>query len=154
MMGTRKLTKKQRGFVDDYADTGNGTQAALKNYDIQSSDPENVASVIAVENLGKPMIIEALKELGFDSSNAKRVVGEILDSGGAQDKDRLKAAEMVFKVNGDMAPDKHINVNVDLTPDDAIRELTKKLNDVYRSTGSGGDGMESSALGDKAQDQE
>ena len=58
----RKLTKKQRGFLKDYIETGNGTQAALKNYDIKSSNPERVASVIAAENLTKPSIIESLPD--------------------------------------------------------------------------------------------
>ena len=56
-----KLTKKQRGFVEDYVNTGNGTQAALKNYDIESSKPEKVASVIAVENLAKPSVALAVE---------------------------------------------------------------------------------------------
>lgn len=56
-----KLTKKQKGFVDDYVLSENGTQAALKNYDIQSEKPEKVASVIATENLAKPSIIEAIE---------------------------------------------------------------------------------------------
>lgn len=55
-----KLTKKQRGFVNDYVATENGTQSALNNYEIESDNPEKVASVIATENLAKPSIIEAI----------------------------------------------------------------------------------------------
>ena len=54
-----KLTKKQRGFVKDYVETGNGTEAALKNYD--TKDP-NTAGVIASENLRKPKIQDALPD--------------------------------------------------------------------------------------------
>lgn len=57
----RKLSKKQRGFVNDYVIDENGTQSALNNYDIQSNKPEKVASVIATENLAKPSIIEAIE---------------------------------------------------------------------------------------------
>jgi len=53
-----KLTKKQRGFVDDYIETENGTQSALKNYD---TDDYKTASVIATENLDKPSVIEAIE---------------------------------------------------------------------------------------------
>lgn len=53
---SKKLTKKQKGFADDYLDTGNGTLSALKNYDIESDKPAKVASVIAVENLAKPSV--------------------------------------------------------------------------------------------------
>lgn len=56
-----KLTRKQRGFVKDYVETENGTQAALKNYEIESSNPETVANAIAVENLQKPLIIKAIE---------------------------------------------------------------------------------------------
>lgn len=53
---------------------------------------------------------EALEQLGFHSDNAKRVVAEILNKKKAQDKDRLKAADMIFDVHGDKAPEKHIVV--------------------------------------------
>ena len=55
------LTRKQEGFVKDYLDTGNATQAALNNYDIQSDDPENVAGAIGSENLTKPKILAAIQ---------------------------------------------------------------------------------------------
>lgn len=57
---------------------------------------------------------EELAKLGFDSANARRVVAEILNKEKAQDKDRLKAADMIFEVHGDKAPEQH--VNMDITP--------------------------------------
>ncbi len=56
-----KLTKKQRGFVDDYIESENGTQSILKNYKVEGKKPEKTASVMAVENLTKPSIIEAIE---------------------------------------------------------------------------------------------
>lgn len=53
-----KLTKKQRGFVNDYVETENGTQSALKNYDTKDY---KTASVIAAENLDKPIIQVAIE---------------------------------------------------------------------------------------------
>lgn len=53
----RKLTKKQRGFVRDYAIDENGTQAVLKNYKVKDSI---VAKSIASENLTKPYLLEAV----------------------------------------------------------------------------------------------
>lgn len=55
-----KLTKKQKGFVKDYLETGNGTQSALKNYDTKDY---KTASVISAENLDKPSIQEAIKSI-------------------------------------------------------------------------------------------
>ncbi len=54
-----RLTKKQRGFIRDYIATENGTQAALANYD--TKDPKT-AGVIAVENLAKPSIKNAIAD--------------------------------------------------------------------------------------------
>lgn len=53
-----KLTKKQRGFVKDYVESENGTQSVLKNYGVKNA---KVASVVAVENLAKPSIIQAIE---------------------------------------------------------------------------------------------
>lgn len=54
----RKLTKKERGFVESYVETENGTQSALKHYDVANA---KVAGVIAVENLAKPSIQHAIE---------------------------------------------------------------------------------------------
>lgn len=67
----------------------------------------------ATEILNSKGVQEELIILGFDSNNAKRVVGKILDNEYAEERDRLKAAEMVFKVNGDLAPEKHLNINIE-----------------------------------------
>lgn len=55
------LTPKQKRFVKDYLDTGNGTEAALNNYDIQGRNKENIAASIASENLTKPNIVKAIE---------------------------------------------------------------------------------------------
>lgn len=64
----KTLTKKQRGFVKDYAATGNGVKAALNNYD---TEDYNTANVIAVENLQKPTVVNALQEILNDEDLAK-----------------------------------------------------------------------------------
>lgn len=81
-----KLTKKQRGFVRDYMIDENGTQAALKNYDIESGNPERVANAIAVENLSKPAIVDAietkrksLKEALIDQGIDEKKIAEKID---------------------------------------------------------------------------
>ena len=73
---------------------------------------QKVAEKKATEILNSKGTVEELKELGFDSYNAKRVVGQILNKEYAEEKDRLKAAEIIFKVNGDFAAEKHVNLNV------------------------------------------
>lgn len=54
-----KLTKKEKGFVKDYLETGNGVQSALANYD---TEDYHTAGAIAHENLKKPKIQQALEE--------------------------------------------------------------------------------------------
>lgn len=70
----------------------------------------------------------ALKELGFNPDGAKKVVESILYNENSADKDRLKASDMVFKVHGTYAPDKHVNVNVEANIDDTrLLELAQRL---------------------------
>lgn len=56
-MATKKLTRKQKIFVDEYVATGIGAQAAKKAYDIKPNDERTPIS-IASENLTKPYIQE------------------------------------------------------------------------------------------------
>src|ERR1700734_1172040 len=119
----RTLTKKQRKFVNEYADTGNGSLAVKEaGYDVANDE---TARAIASENLTKPNIQAELKKLGFDSNNAKRVIGEILNDETIEPQHRIKAAENVFKVMGDYAPEKHFNVDVTLT--ERSKELAARL---------------------------
>lgn len=55
-----RLRPKAKAFVDEYVKTGNGTQAALKAYDIKGKHPEKIASAMATENLNKPSIADAI----------------------------------------------------------------------------------------------
>ncbi|MDE2232919.1 MAG: terminase small subunit [Patescibacteria group bacterium] len=106
----RTLTKKQRKFVNAYVEGKPGVKAALEAYD---TEKYNVANAIATENLQKPAIVAELHKLGFDSNNAKRVVGEILNDDTVEPTARLNAADKVFKVNSDYAPERRVNLNLD-----------------------------------------
>ena len=68
------------------------------------------ASASATRTIEQRTVQEQLEEWGFTSKNAKRVVGQILNKRTAKDADRLKAAEQVFKVEGDYAPEKNITL--------------------------------------------
>lgn len=60
------LSPKQEGFVRDYLETGNATEAAARNYDIGD---RTVAGAIGGENLKKPSIIEKLKAYSDQASD-------------------------------------------------------------------------------------
>jgi hypothetical protein len=64
-MATKKLTKKQKIFVEEFVATGVGVKAAKKAYKIKATDPKKAdltARVIASENLTKPNIQSAIQE--------------------------------------------------------------------------------------------
>lgn len=122
-MATLKQQKVAKELVDNLVskETKTAGQVLEKvgySEGIQKS-PSRVIQSVGVK--------EELYRMGFSEEMARQVVGEILQFGD-EDRDRLKAAEMVFKVYGSYAPDKHINVNVKATPSDRIKELAKKLN--------------------------
>lgn len=72
--------------------------------------------------------IKALGELGFNPETAKKVVESIMLNEDSADKDRLKASDMVFKVHGTYAVEKHVNLNIDVaTADDRLIELANRL---------------------------
>lgn len=105
-----KLTKKQAGFVEDYVATGNGTQAALKNYDIESRNPQRVAAAIATENLIKPDVAlaveigqetlkSALQKQGVTPEKIAMKVDQLLESEDANAIDKgLKHATNIYGV--------------------------------------------------------
>lgn len=86
-------TLKQKEFVKEYLDSGNGTQSALKVYD--TKDP-NVAGAIASENLRKPKIRQMIEDacetafstvfalaVGAENENVRlNASKDILDRGG------------------------------------------------------------------------
>lgn len=65
----KRLSKKEKIFIETFIETGNGTEAALEAYNTNS---RNTASVIASENLAKPKIQNAIHEALGDDMLAKK----------------------------------------------------------------------------------
>lgn len=86
-----------QGFVKDFVVDENGTQAALKNYDIEGENKENIAASIAKENLTKPQIIEAI------NSERKSLKQALLDKGITEDylADKVNVLLSAKDRNGD-----------------------------------------------------
>ena len=135
-----KLTKKQKGFIEDYLKTGIGVQAALKNYDTENY---NVANVIAVENLQKPIIIQAMAERLDDGLLAERHLellnkrevirsldGNVVLDIGPDTPAVSKGLDMAYKLKGSYAAEKSINVNVNV---DELREEIKQNLESFRA---------------------
>jgi phage terminase small subunit len=101
-----KLTKKEKGFVHDYLKTGNGTKAALKNY---NTTDENTAAAIASENLRKPKIENYIASLLPDDLLAEKHLALLNkeDENGNIDVMAVKAGlDMGYKIKGSYAPEK------------------------------------------------
>jgi hypothetical protein len=69
---------------------------------------------------------EELKLLGFEPNRAKKVIAEIMTNKHAEDKDRLKAADMILNVFGEYAPEKSITMSV--KAEDLQKTITDDLN--------------------------
>lgn len=61
--------------------------------------------------------------LGFDEITAKEVVSTILTNEDNEPRDRLKAADMVFKVHGSYAAEKHLNINLEVSKEEREKIL-------------------------------
>lgn len=106
----RQLTDKQRKFVKAKAEGKTGVQAAMEAYD---TDDYNTANVIAVENLQKPTIQEAVqKEMARQGIDLESIVRPITDG--------LKAEKVSIVGNGDQAM-------AEVTPDHGIRLKASKM---------------------------
>ena len=124
-MTTLRQKKVAHEIVNDFK-TGNVRSAAevLESVGygtgLQNS-PKRVLESEGVKN--------EFERLGFDEDKAKEVVGQILTSEDEEAKDRLKAAEMIFKVFGSFAPEKRVNLNIqenEISP--KVQEFARKLN--------------------------
>lgn len=115
-----KLTKKQKGFVKDYIETGIGQVAAERNYDVKDG---NTARAIASENLTKPNIIKYLEENAIGASS--RIVE--LSESAKNEAVRLGANKDILDRAGYKAVEKSITLNLeaDITNPKA-KELAEK----------------------------
>ena len=107
----RKLTERQRRFVEEYMACGNGTEACRRAGYSQNS--ETVLRVQAHENLAKPNIKAEIdrrrQEMSEDSEDrrAKWILRlEALADCADKDADKLRAIEGLFKAEGWLAPEK------------------------------------------------
>ena len=108
----KPLTKKQKIFVQEFLDTGNGTQSAMKAYDTES---ETVAAVIASENIRKPNIMAMIQDAAEDAFS---VIVE-LSKGSENDSVRLGASKDILDRSGFKPVDKQqINMEVSSKPID------------------------------------
>jgi hypothetical protein len=137
-----KLSKQQKGFVKDYVETHNGTQAVLNNMKVKN---ENVAGVTATRLLRNVNVQNAIlsiaeqipdsllveKHLALLNKTDKKYNTEGLCISDEIDSQAVsKGLEMAYKVKGTFAPDKTINLNIEVDSSDEIKELAKRLDEL------------------------
>lgn len=180
-MATKKLTRKQKIFVEEFVATGVGAEAVRRaGYKIGGKGGSKTkelavatASAIATENLEKPLVQEAVREIltreavdeahqslidavrldyfVFSKKMSDEEITEHLASQGIvtvnireSDKGKLafyslpdgasrgKGIELYHKLHGTFAPEKKLNVNIDLAPNPRLKGLAEKLNEKKR----------------------
>lgn len=128
-------TPRQRRAARIMVDVAMGKRPDIKNQgdiviaagytEINAAQPKRILDTEGVK--------DALSEIGFNEDTAKQVVTQILNSTAAKHKDRLKAADMVFKVHGTYAAEKHVNVNVEISEDtERVLALAEQLRNAQK----------------------
>lgn len=144
-----RLTKKEKGFVKDYLDTGNATIATLKNYDTTN---KAVAASIGSENLTKQKVQDALQGA---SQMAVSVVVKLAQSA-ENETVQLGAAKDILDRSGHKPVEKNLNVNVEAQtiPDEDLEDLAKRLELLGdKRTNISSDGTQTVIMGREVSDQ-
>lgn len=125
----RSLTKKQKGFVKDYMETGNATLAVKNNYDVAN---DLTARVIGSENLTKPNVIAYLES---KAEKAAEFVYQLAESG-ENENVRLGASKDILDRAGFKPIEKSINLNMnkEAPVSDEDRILANKLKELERNS--------------------
>lgn len=110
-MPKTKLTPKQAKFVRGIAEGKTNTQSALEAYDTESYE---VANAIAVENLQKPSIQEAVEiarvKLNLTPERALKPIDDALNDDDLEM--RLKGSDRALKIMGITGKKEPGNTNV------------------------------------------
>lgn len=122
----KRISKKQRGFAKDFVESGNGTQAALKNYDTKDY---MTAAAIASENLRKPQVRELIE--GYAERATKNI--QTLAENAENETVRLNANKDQLDRAGYKPIERSININVESEASPEIKALADKLNDMNRN---------------------
>jgi phage terminase small subunit len=122
----RVATKKQRGFAKDYVESGNGTQAALKNYD---TNKPGTAKSIASENLTKPNVRVLIDGYAQKATQNIQKLAETAEN----ESVRLNANKDQLDRAGYKPIERSMSVSVEVEASPAIKALADKLNELYGS---------------------
>lgn len=110
----RRLSKKREGFVKDFVETGNATEAAVRNFNVKD---RKVAQAVGSEVLSSPIVQEAvearketlreaLERKGVTSEKIADTVSDLLEAtdpdGNPDYKARDKGVVHATRIRGDV----------------------------------------------------
>ena len=126
-----KLNARQKAFCEFYVASGNATDAAIK-----AGYKEKNARFIGSENLTKANIKEYIEELQ-EKAKGNRIMTAIerrefltsmIKDGAVKDTDRLKALDILNKMDGEYTQKVEVNGNINSNPfENLTTEELKKL---------------------------
>ncbi len=116
------LTKKRKGFVKDYLETGNGTLAVKENFDVVN---ENSARVMASQLLDDPKVQKAIQDALPDYLLAEKHLALLNKMTGDEiDVNAVKSGlDMAYKLKGSYAPEKKLNLNLEVNSEHKERAI-------------------------------
>lgn len=125
----KKPTVKQQRFIDYY--DGNGVETARK---AGYKGNDRTLNAVAVENLSKPFIKDAIekrevkgKKKGIKTREERQQFWSDLMDSATQDKDKLKASELLGKSNADFTANIKHSGEIGVKPfNEIIKEANKK----------------------------
>ena len=128
-----KLNARQKSFCEFYVASGNATEAAIK-----AGYKEKNARFIGSENLTKANIKKYIEELQ-EKAKGNRIMTAIerrefltsmIKDGAVKDTDRLKALDILNKMDGEYTQKVEVNGNINSNPfsnltTDELKEIIK-----------------------------
>ena len=109
----RTLTPKRKGFVKDYIETGIGSLAVKRNYDVKD---DRSARAFASELLDDPKVKEAIADaLPDELLTIKHLALLNKMSGDEIDVQAVsKGLDLAYKLKGSYAPEKSASLNMNI----------------------------------------
>ena len=129
------LTVKQKKFIDEYVKSGNGTQAAMKVYNVNGKVS---AAAVASDNLQKLNVRKSIEEImqdsGYKTTDSIDTLTSIQRNG--KDKklsagDSIRATELLLKLEGKLVDRKQVsklNINIETADRVKLLKLKEKYN--------------------------
>ena len=156
-MPRKKLTPKERGFVNSYTDPNdkttfrNGTQSVLKNYNVKAY---NTAGVMANELLNNPKVLSVINQRILNKEQLQEKLGNLVEKLERATGNEITVENVPLinqlginiernaKLNGDLIEKTlNLNVNVDrskeltaLSVEELQSEIMKRMQEGYRHT--------------------